>query len=442
MPIFQNNTKAISQVARAAWPLSFAEGDYNELFQQIGDARLVLIGEASHGTHEFYRERARITRRLIEEHGFAGVAVEADWPDAYRVHRFAQGQGDDPNAERALAGFRRFPAWMWRNIDVLNFVEWLRGYNLTYDRKAVFYGLDLYSLYSSAQAVLEYLDANDPAAAARARRRYSCFEDFEGDTQAYGYAATYGMTKSCEQAVLDQLKEMLRRAAELAAHDGHSDRGELFSAEQNARLVRNAEHYYRTMFSGRVNSWNVRDQHMGETLDRILTYLGPKAKMVVWAHNSHLGDARATQMGRSGELNLGQLVRERYGNASFLLGFTTYSGEVTAASNWDEPAERKIVRSGLSGSYEKLFHEVGISDFVLSLRDPAVKSVLAGPMLERAIGVIYRPDTERESHYFDSRLPDQFDAIIHLDRTRALIPLEKTAPWEAGEAPETYPSGI
>lgn len=442
MPIFKNNTKAVSEIARVASPISFDESDYDQLFEQIGNARVVLIGEASHGTHEFYRERARITRRLIERHGFTAVAAEADWPDAYRVNRFVQGHGDDPNAERALAGFRRFPAWMWRNMDVLDFTEWLRGYNAKHERKAGFYGLDLYSLYSSAQSVLEYLDANDPAAAARARYRYSCFEAFEEDTQAYGYAASYGMTESCEQAVLDQLKEMLRRAAELASQDGHSDRSELFSAEQNARLVRNAEHYYRTMFGGRVNSWNVRDQHMAETLDRVLTYLGPQSKIVVWAHNSHLGDARATQMGRSGELNLGQLVRERYGNASFLLGFTTYSGEVTAASNWDEPAERKIVRAALSGSYEALFHEVGISDFLLSLRDPAIKEALAAPMLERAIGVIYRPETERLSHYFDTRLPDQFDAIIHLDRTRALIPLEKTVPWERGEAPETYPSGI
>lgn len=442
MPIFKNNTKAVSEIARVASPISFDESDYDQLFEQIGNARVVLIGEASHGTHEFYRERARITRRLIERHGFTAVAAEADWPDAYRVNRFVQGHGDDPNAERALAGFRRFPAWMWRNMDVLEFTEWLRGYNAAHERKAGFYGLDLYSLYSSAQSVLEYLDANDPAAAARARYRYSCFEAFEEDTQAYGYAASYGMTESCEQAVLDQLKEMLRRAAELASQDGHSDRSELFSAEQNARLVRNAEHYYRTMFGGRVNSWNVRDQHMAETLDRVLTYLGPQSKIVVWAHNSHLGDARATQMGRSGELNLGQLVRERYGDASFLLGFTTYSGEVTAASNWDEPAERKVVRAALSGSYEALFHEVGISDFLLSLRDPAIKEALAGPMLERAIGVIYRPETERLSHYFDTRLPDQFDAIIHLDRTRALIPLEKTVPWERGEAPETYPSGI
>lgn len=442
MPAFRNNTKALSEIARAAQPVSLDDRDYGQLFQQIGNSRLVLIGEASHGTHEFYRERARITRRLIEHHGFSGVAAEADWPDAYRVNRFVRGEGDDPNAEQALAGFRRFPAWMWRNMDVLDFAQWLRSYNLGHKFNAGFYGLDLYSLYSSAQAVLAYLDANDPAAAARARYRYSCFEAFEEDTQAYGYAASFGMTESCEQEVLDQLKEMLRRAAELASRDGHSERRELFSAEQNARLVRNAERYYRSMFGGRVNSWNVRDQHMAETLDHLLAHLGPDSKIVVWAHNSHLGDARATQMGRSGELNLGQLVRERYGSAAFLLGFTTYSGEVTAASNWDEPAQRKIVRAALPGSYEELFHEVGIANFALSLRDPAVKEALAGPMLERAIGVIYRPETERQSHYFDTRLPEQFDAVIHLDRTRALIPLEKTVPWEVGEAPETYPSGI
>ncbi len=444
MPHPGNKAHVISEVATAAQPLVFNDdaADYHILLREIGDARLVLIDEASHGTHDFYRERARVTRMLIAERGFSAVAVEADWPDAYRLNRFVQNESADADAQQALSDFRRFPAWMWRNMDVVEFASWLREHNRTHSQKAGFYGLDLYSLYASAQAVLRYLDKADPEAAARARYRYSCFDQFGEDTQAYGYAANYGMTESCEQAVLEQLTELRRKAVELASRDGHSARTELFSAEQNAHLVRDAERYYRTMFGGRVNSWNVRDRHMAETLDRVLAHLGDRSKVVVWAHNSHLGDARATEMGRGGELNLGQLVREKYGSTSFLLGFTTYSGEVTAASDWDEPAERKVVRHALAGSCEALFHETSLGDFFLSLRNEAVREALAAPMLERAIGVIYRPETERLSHYFEVRLPEQFDAVIHIDRTRALIPLEKTVPWEQGETPETYPFAV
>jgi erythromycin esterase-like protein len=444
MPSSGNKAHILSEVARAAQPLAFSEdaADYDPLMRDIGDARLVLIGEASHGTHDFYRERARITRMLIAERGFSAVAVEADWPDAYRLNRFVQNEGNDSDAQQALSDFRRFPAWMWRNMDVVDFAEWLREHNRAQSRKSGFYGLDLYSLYASAQEVLRYLDKADPDAAARARYRYSCFDQFGEDTQAYGYATSYGMAESCEQAVVEQLVELRRKAIELASRDGHSDRTELFSAEQNAHLVRDAERYYRAMFGGRVNSWNVRDRHMAETLDRLLAHLGAGSKLVVWAHNSHLGDARATEMGRGGELNVGQLVREKYGDSSFLLGFATYSGEVTAATNWDEPAERKIVRHALAGSYEALFHETSVGDFYLSLRDARVRKALSTPMLERAIGVIYRPETERLSHYFEARLPEQFDAVIHIDRTRALIPLEKTVPWEQGEAPETYPFAV
>ncbi len=439
-----SKARALSAVARAAHPLALIEddADYSALLNEIADARVVLIGEASHGTSDFYRERARITRKLITERNFSAVAVEADWPDAYRLNRFVRNESNDPGPREALSGFRRFPAWMWRNLEVVDFAAWLRELNRSRSQATGFYGLDLYSLYSSAQEVLRYLERTDPEAAARARYRYSCFDHFGEDTQAYGYAASFGMTESCEQAVIEQLTELRRKALELASQDGQSARSEFFSAEQNARLVRNAEQYYRTMFSGRVNSWNVRDRHMAETLDRLLEHLGPESKIVVWAHNSHLGDARATEMGRHGELNLGQLVREKYGNSSFLLGFTTYSGEVTAASGWREPAERKIVRRALDGSWEALFHDTTLGDFLLPLRDPAVRRALSTPLLERAIGVIYRPETERLSHYFESSIVDQFDAVIHIDRTRALIPLEKTVPWEQGEVPETYPSAV
>jgi erythromycin esterase-like protein len=442
-----NTSQALSEIARAAHPLSFIESaEYDPLLHAIGNSRLVLIGEASHGTHDFYRERARITRRLIEEKGFSAVAVEADWPDAYRIHRFVTTGtlvGDEiPRPVDALSGFRRFPAWMWRNMDVLAFIDWLREHNVRAGASVGFFGLDLYSLYTSAREVLRYLDANDPDAAGRARFRYSCFDQFGEDSQAYGYSAGFELSESCEQAVIEQLLEMRRRAARLP-QDGPSSEWEEFSARENAEVVRDAERYYRTMFGGRVSSWNLRDTHMAETLDRLLEHLGPESKIVVWAHNSHLGDARATQMGRAGELNLGQLVRERYGEAAFLLGFTTHSGEVTAATNWDEPAQRKVVRRALPNSFESLFHETGLGDFLLLLRDRPIRNALSRPLLERAIGVIYRPETERVSHYFEARLPEQFDAVIHIDRTLALIPLETTVPWHEGEeVPETYPSAV
>jgi erythromycin esterase-like protein len=434
----------LSEINRAALPLTYTPSDYDPVLEWIGDRTLVLIGEASHGTHDFYRERALITRRLIEEKGFNLVAIEGDWPDAYRVHRFVRGSGKDGNAFEALADFSRFPAWMWRNTDVLSFLDWLHSFNQRHARKedrAGFVGLDLYSLHASMRAVLDYLDKVDPEAARRARYRYACFDQFAEDAQAYGYAASFSLEESCENEVVAQLVEMRHRAADLASRDGRVEPDEYFSAEQNARLVQNAERYYRTMFAGRADSWNVRDRHMAETLEW-LRQSRPAAKIVVWAHNSHLGDARATQMSEIGEVNLGQLARERFGEEVFLIGFTTHSGEVTAASEWDAPAERKRVRLALEESYEALFHQTRISAFLLPLRDPRLARALHGPKLERAIGVIYRPDSERLSHYFESRLPLQFDAVIHIDRTRALIPFERTSAWEAGEAPETYPFAV
>lgn len=331
----------------------------------IGDARLVLIGEASHGTHEFYRERAEISKRLIQEKGFTAVAVEADWPDAYRINRYVRAASEDAESIDALANFKRFPTWMWRNADVLNFVGWLRAYNdsLSQDSTKVgFYGLDLYSLYTSIEAVLSYLEKIDPEAAKRARYRYSCFEHFGEDTQAYGYATSFGLSKPCEDEVVAQLVELQRRAADYAERDGRVPEDEFFYAEQNARLVKNAEEYYRTMFRGRISSWNLRDRHMTDTLDRLLSHLeqrGQHSKIIVWEHNSHLGDARATDMGTAGEFNVGQLVRQHYDRDAFLIGLTTYRGTVTAASNWGASAERKRVRPALPESYEAVFHETG-----------------------------------------------------------------------------------
>jgi erythromycin esterase-like protein len=439
-----DHQELVAAIRKSAHPLTGDHTDFAPLLRLIGDSRFVLLGEASHGTHEFYRVRAQITKLLIAEKGFNAVAVEADWPDAYRVNQFVRYEGDDEDAVDALRGFERFPSWMWRNADVLDFVGWLRNHNgPRHGHKAGFYGLDLYSLHSSMRAVLDFLDKVDPEAARRARHRYGCFENFGEDTQAYGYSASVGLSKSCEDEVVSQWLEMRKRAADLARRDGRVARDAFFFAEQNARLVKNAEQYYRAMFHERVSSWNLRDTHMAETLDALVHHLGPRSKVVVWAHNSHLGDARATEMGQRGELNLGQLVRQRYATDAKLIGFTTHSGTVTAASGWDGPAERKYVRPALSGSYEALFHAVRIPNFLLPLRgtQPATFA-LQEPRLERAIGVIYLPRSERASHYFYAQLPQQFDAVLHYDETRAVEPLERNAAWETGEVPETFPSTL
>jgi erythromycin esterase-like protein/predicted phosphoribosyltransferase len=431
-------------ISRRAHPLVGDSRDYDALLDDIGDARLVLIGEATHGSHEFYRERAMITQRLLEERGFQAVAVEADWPDAFCLNRYVCGYSDDRSATEALGDFQRFPQWMWRNTVVERFIEWLRQHNdrqSGHKRQAGFYGLDLYSLNASIQAVITYLEKVDPEAAARARARYGCFDHFADVVQAYGYATSLGTAEDCEDEVVNQLLELQRRTADLAMRDGHVAEDEFFSAEQNARLARNAEAYYRSMFRGRVSSWNLRDTHMADTLDALIDHLerrhGEPAKIVVWAHNSHLGDARATQMGDVGELNLGQLSRERHGRDAFLIGQTTHHGTVTAAHDWDGPGERMQVQPGMAGSYEALFHDVDVDNFLLSLRD--AEPGLRSSRLERAIGVIYRPRSERLSHYFDARLSEQFDAVIHFDETHALQPLEGTAEWDRGELPETYP---
>ena len=426
----------------ALWFEGVARG-LDPLLQAIGDSRLVLVGEASHGTEEFYRIRAELTRALIAERGFNLVAVEADWPDAYRVNRWVRGASDESGPGGALDDFTRFPRWMWRNTEVVSFIDWLRNRNLSEpaSRRVGFYGLDLYSLHRSIEAVLAYLGKVDPSEASLARERYSCFEMFGNDPQSYGYASTRGFSRDCQDEVTSQLVDLRRRAMDYANRDGRIAADDYFFAEQNARLVANAETYYRAMFGSHVQSWNIRDRHMMETLESLLKHAGSGSKAVVWAHNSHLGDARATQMASAGELNLGQLVRERFGSDSFLVGFTTHTGTVTAARNWDDPAERRHVRPSLPGSYEHLFHETGIAQFLLLLREGRARDALATERLERAIGVIYRPESERASHYFRVRLPEQFDAVLHIDRTSALEPLERWA-FDESDLPETYPSGV
>lgn len=444
---------AAELVARAAVDAPGGVPPADVLDELIGTARVVLIGESSHGTHEFYAARAEITKWLITEKGFNAVAAEADWPDAYRVNRYVRSLGEDQTPEEALRGFERFPAWMWRNTVVRDFVGWLRWHNgrcaADGRRQTGFYGLDLYSLHRSMQEVIAYLDTVDPKAAQRARARYACFDHSAGDDgQAYGYAAAFGAGPTCERQAVEQLIELQREALHYLGSDGPAAEDELFYAQQNAMTVRNAEAYYRGMFRGRVTSWNMRDKHMGQTLNALLEHLdahggAEPARIVVWAHNSHVGDARATEVSADGQLTIGQLAREHYGPDCRLIGFSTYSGTVTAASDWGGTAQRKVVRPALAGSIEELLHETAQPSFIVPTHDgsPAA-AVLEDVRLARAIGVIYLPQTERQSHYFHVRPSDQFDAIIHIDQTRALEPLEPTSVWIAGQNPETYPTGL
>jgi erythromycin esterase-like protein len=443
---------ALAEIVAIAHPLSGGPNDFDDVVELAAGRQYVLIGEASHGTHEFYRIRGEITKRLIREQGFDAVAVEGDWPDAYRVNKYVRGAGDDPDASDALGGFVRFPQWMWRNADVLEFLGWLRQHNENRpaELSVGFYGLDLYSLHASIDAVLRYLRKVDPEEALRAMQRYACFSHYGGDPQRYGYATGVEHFPSCEPEVVRQLVAMRAKAADYAKRDGRLEPDDHFFAEQNAKVVVDAEQYYRAMYWGGAASWNLRDRHMAATLQSLTEYLTSRrrdgdARIVVWAHNSHLGDARATEMSRRGEINLGQLVRQSRGDKALLVGFTTYDGTVTAASDWDRPAERKRVRPALAGSYEALFHDAGLQRFFLDLhRARDLRLMLNEPRLERAIGVIYRPETERLSHYFHARLPQQFDAVFHYDRTRAVEPLERTPRWEGGEpeVPETYPTAL
>jgi erythromycin esterase-like protein len=428
----------------AAVPITGAPNDYDALLERIGTGRCVLIGEASHGTHEFYVERARITRRLIEEAGFNAVAVEADWPAAYRVNCFVRGAGKDRTAADALGDFLRFPRWMWRNQVVEAFAMWLRAYNERAVNPVGFYGLDLYSLHESVDLVLRYLEKVDPEAAMRARERYSCFDHGHGDDgQGYGAAVVSGREESCERGVLEQLLELREKRAEYASKDAWLPEDAHFFAERNAGLVANAELYYRTMFRGGPDSWNVRDSHMAETLDALFDHLGrPRlpSKVVVWAHNSHVGDARHTEMGWHGQLTVGQLARERYASDAYLVGLTTYEGTVTAASDWGAPGLVKRVVPGREDAYEGELHGAGLKRDLL-LFETGLE--VDRRRLERAIGVIYRPEAERQSHYFQAEMARQFDAVVHLDRTQALWPLDRDPGWiPEGEAPDTYPFGV
>ena len=427
---------AFEAVRSAALPLGGGMHDYDHLIDLVAERTFVLLGESTHGTEEFYRMRAEISRRLIEECGFDAIAVEADWPDAYRINRYVQGQGDALITE-AFADFQRFPKWMWRNREMLSFITWQAEHNQRAGSSASvgFYGLDLYSLYRSASAVTEYLERVDPGQAAAARRLYSALNNVS-DPQHYGSEVAAGLRPSCCEAAAQLLIQLVRNAPTYLAVDGRAAADEQFFAERNAYVVLNAEQYYRAMFTGHVDTWNLRDAHMINTLFALRRHLranGRQGKIIVWAHNSHVGDARATAMGERGEWNVGQLLREQAGEGkAFLVGFTTYTGEVTAARQWDGPAERRWIRPARKDSYEHLFYSSHHDRFFLHL-DNEMAHALNEPLLERAIGVLYRPDSEYASHYFPARLAMQFDAVFHLDETHAVEPLDSTQLWLEGE---------
>lgn len=410
-----------------ATPLQEEPADYDELLAMAEGKRFVLLGEATHGTQDFYRMRAEITRRLIAEQGFDAVAIEGDWPDAWRVNRFVQAEGND-DAQSALGDFQRFPMWMWRNREMLNFIKWLHAHNAEKSaaHRVGIYGLDLYSLYRSTDAVIQYLDDVDPEQAEIARALYAAL-DHVREPQTYGYQVAYGQRAPANNEVIAQLVQLREAAAHYIEKNDLVAMDEYFFAERNAAVVVQAETYYRAMFGRRQNTWNLRDSHMGETLLALSDYRRRRSgggRVVVWAHNSHLGDSRATEMHVRGEWNLGQLMRQHSANEVLLVGFTTYTGHVSAASRWDGDVERKVVRPALLESYEHLFHSTGMDRFFLPLNSP-VAEPLREPLLERAIGVLYLPESERASHYFEASIAQQFDAIFHLDETEALEPLGK-----------------
>ncbi|MFW6200744.1 MAG: erythromycin esterase family protein, partial [Gemmatimonadota bacterium] len=419
--------------------------DLDTLLDRIGDARLVLLGEASHGTSEFYRMRARITRELIERKDFDFVAAEADWPDAAELDAYVR---HHPKERPHKKPFQRFPRWMWANTDVLEFVHWLRGFNEprrngSPEALVGFHGMDLYSMHASMEAVIHYLEDVDPEAAEVARERYGCLAPWQNDPVLYGRAVLSGRFDECEDEVMAMLRDLLEARMSYIRRDGNR----FVDAIQNARLVANAERYYRSMYRGSVSSWNLRDQHMFETLELLLSVYGAGSRGVVWAHNSHLGNAAHTEMGERGEHNVGQLCREEFGDDAYLVGFGTHTGTVAAASDWDEPMEVMEVQASHPRSYERVGHDSGVERFLLPLRnpdDPELRTRLEEMRLERAIGVIYRPRTELQSHYFRASLPNQFDEWIWFDESEAVTPIgEKTAEeLEEMGLPDTYPFGV
>ena len=427
-------------IRRSAEPLpEIDDPAFGAMFDRFGDARVVLLGEASHGTSEFYHSRAAISKRLIERHGFNIVAVEADWPDAATIDRYVRHR---PKREGETRAFERFPTWMWRNVEVDAFIRWLREHNMQrpYEQMAGFFGLDLYNMNGSMRAVIDFLDKEDPDAAKIARRRYGCLEPWADHPTTYGRMAVFEGYARCQTPVLEMVRDLMARNFDCLS----AECDEWLDAAANARLVKNAEAYYRVMYEGAAESWNLRDTHMFETLNLLLEAKGPRSKAIVWAHNSHIGNAAHTDMGkRRGELNIGQLCKDRFDNRARLIGFGTHAGTVAAADDWDEPMKIKRVRPSLEGSHERMSHDSGMARFLLDLRAEEIgrelKEALGEERLERFIGVIYRPETERWSHYSECVLHKQFDAWVWFDETTAVTALPgEIRPGEE----ETYPFGL
>ena len=424
-------------IAEAAEPF----GDLDEmtgLAERFAHKRVVLLGEATHGTAEFYNARAAITAKLVKDHGFNIVAVEADWPDAAIYDAYVR---DLPRPKVPKSAFTRFPTWMWRNSEVGSFLRRLKDINdaRVPDRRCGFYGLDVYSLSASIEAVLFYLDKVDPEAARVARERYGCLAPWRAEPVRYGRMSLSRGYALCEKPVTDALLDLLHKRLDYLVRDGEA----FFDAEQNARIVAAAEQYYRVMYYGDAESWNLRDQHMFDTLERLMAHRGPDAKAVVWAHNSHIGDAEFTEMGQvRGEHNIGQLARTRFGEDTALIGFGTDRGTVAAASDWNGPMEIKRVRPARDDSYEGRSRDANIPAFLLETgpgQKEHIRAELAEPLLERAIGVIYRPETELLSHYFQAELSRQFDAWIWFEETRAVTAYPEAHPHGPDE---TYPFGL
>jgi erythromycin esterase-like protein len=431
-------------IADAAEPLPDIDNPaFGAMFDRYADARVVLLGEASHGTSEFYRARAAISRRLIEQPGFNVVAVAADWPDAATIDRYVRHR---QARQGEFVAFERFPTWMWRNHEFDAFIRWMRTHNQQrdYERMCGFYGLDLYNLSGSMQAVIDFLDKEDPELARLAHRRYGCLDPWAEEPQLYGRHSLLEGYARCEVGVIQMLKDLLQKQVDCFAEECD----EWLDAQANGRLVKNAEAYYRVMYQGSAESWNLRDTHMFETLNMILDAKGPNAKAIVWAHNSHIGNAAYTDMGQHrDELNIGQLAKEEWDAKARLIGFGTHTGTVAAADDWDAPMKIKRVRPSLPESYERMSHYSGVPSFLLDLREGElgrdVREGLMEARLERFIGVIYRPDTERWSHYSHAILPRQFDGWVWFDETEAVHPLpgERRA-GEPGREDETYPFGL
>ncbi|UXY16291.1 erythromycin esterase family protein [Chitiniphilus purpureus] len=436
----RSSDDAAALLAQHARPLPPPDdAAFGAAFDAFGDARVVLLGEATHGSDEFYTARAAITRRLIEVHGFNCVALEADWPDAAQLDAVVRLR---PSSSLAQGAFTRFPVWMWRNQPMRHFLDWLRGHNQgrPLAERVAIRGLDLYSLGNSVRAVLDYLDQVDPEAASQARWRYGCLTPWHIEPQRYGLAVRTGDVASCEDKAIEQLQQLLERRL---SYLGQEDEEEgFFDAAQNARVVRAAEHYYRVMYRSNTESWNLRDRHMFDTLHRLLTRQGGAARVVVWAHNSHIGNAAATEMGWRGQFNLGELCRTAFGSEAVLIGLGTARGTVLAANDWDGAAQVKAVLPPHPDSHEALFERAAPACSLTCWRDRTgseLRQLLATPRLQRAIGVIYRPATERLSHYFEAVLAEQFDAYLWFAQTRALTPLP--APTAHG-VPDTFPFGI